>query len=86
MLHYQGFPYLLKIIRTEIISIHPDDALAEHFGIEMTRELVARKYYWPTQPADIETYVKGCDVYVSSNTVKHKPYDDLQSLLVLTYC
>ena len=45
VLHHQGLPYVPEIIRTELISRHHNDPLAGHFGIEKTRELVARKYY-----------------------------------------
>ena len=34
---------------------------------------------------DVEDYVKGCDVYLTSKAVQHKPYGDLQSLPVSTY-
>ncbi len=43
--HYQGFPYVPKVIRLELISRHHDNPLADHFGIEKTRKLIARKYY-----------------------------------------
>ncbi len=45
VLHYQGLPYVPKVIRSELISRHHDDPLAGHFGIEKTRELIAKKYY-----------------------------------------
>ncbi len=45
VLHYQGLLYVPKVIRSELISRHYDDSLAGHFGIEKTRELIARKYY-----------------------------------------
>ncbi len=48
LLYYQGLPYVPKVIRSELISRHYNDILAGHFGIEKTRELIARKYYWPT--------------------------------------
>ncbi len=48
VLHYQGLPYIMKVIRSELISRHHDDPLAGHFGIEKTCELITRKYYWPT--------------------------------------
>ncbi len=48
VLHYQGLSYVPKVIRSELISRHYDDPLAGHFGIEETRELIARMYYWPT--------------------------------------
>ena len=81
----QGLPYVTEIIRTELISRHHDDPLAGHFGIEKTRELVAQKYYWPSLRHDIEAYVKGCDDCLASKAVRHKPYSDLQSLLVPTH-
>ncbi len=45
VLHYQGLPYVPKVIRSELISRHHDNPLVGHFGIEKTRELIARKYY-----------------------------------------
>ncbi len=77
MLHYQGLPYVPKVIRSELISRHYDDPLAGHFGIEKTRELIARKYYWPTLRRDVEAYIKGCDVYLALKIVRNKPYGDL---------
>ncbi len=85
VLHYQGLPYVPKVIRSELISRHHDDPLASHFGIEKTRELIARKYYWPTLRRDVEAYVKGCDVCLASKAVRHKPYGDLQSLPIPTH-
>ena len=64
----------------KLISRYHDNPLAGHFGIEKTRELVARKYYWPTLCNDIEAYMKGCDVCLAPKAVRHKPYGDLQSL------
>ncbi len=48
VLHYQGLPYVPKVIRLELISRHHNDPLEGHFGIEKTCELIARKYYWLT--------------------------------------
>ena len=84
VLYYEGLPYLPEIIRTEIISRHHDDPLARHFGIEKTQEPIARKYYRPTLQADIETYVKGYDVCMTSKAVRHKLFGDLQLLPVPT--
>ena len=85
VLHHQGLPFVPEAIRTEIISRHHDDPLAGHFGIDKTKDLVGRKYYWPGLRRDIEAYVKGCDVCLGSKAVRHKPYGDLQSLPVPTY-
>ena len=69
----------------ELISRHHDDPLAGHFGFDKTRELITRKYYWPSLRKDVEAYVKGCDVCLASKAVRHKPYGDLQSLPVPTH-
>ena len=45
LLHFQGLSYVLEIICTKLIGWHYNDPLKGHFGIEKTRELVARKYY-----------------------------------------
>ncbi len=86
VLHYQGLPYVVKVIRLELISKYHDDPLVGHFGIEKTRKLIARKYYWPTLRRDVKAYVKGYNICLASKAVCHKPYKDLQSLLVLTHC
>ena len=85
VLYHQGLPFVPKAILTEIINRYHNDLLVEDFGIDKIKDLVGRKYYWPSLQKDIEAYIKGCDICLDSITVKHKPYGDLQSLLVLTY-
>ena len=85
MLQYQGLPYILEIIRSEVISCYHDDPLTGHFGIDKKKELVGRKYYWPGLKRDVESYVRGCDVCLALKAVRHKPYGDLQFLLILTH-
>lgn len=72
-------------MRHKVISKHHNNLLVGHYGIEKTRELVAKKYFWPNLKKDVETYVKGYDIYLTYKVVKYKPYEDLQSLLVLTH-
>ena len=45
VLQYRQLPYVLEIIRSEVISRHHDNPLVGHFGIDKTKELVGRKYY-----------------------------------------
>ena len=85
VLYHQGLPFVPEAIRTEIISRHHDDPLAGHFGIDKTKDLIGRKYYWPSLRRDIKDYVKGCDVCLGSKAVRHKLYGDLQSLPVPTH-
>ena len=85
VLHHQGLPFVPEAIRTELISRHHDDPLVGHFGIDKTRELVGRKYYWPSLRRDVENYVQGYDVCLASKAVCYKPYKDLQLLPVLRH-
>ena len=85
VLHHQGLPFILKIISTELISRHHDNPLAGHFGINKTRVLITRIYYWPSLRKDVEAHVKGCNVCLALKAVRHKSYSDLQALPVPTY-
>ena len=85
VLQYRGLSYIPEIIRSEVISCHHNDPLAGHCGIDKTRELVGRKYYWPSLRRDVESYVRGCDVCLALKAVRHKPYGDLQSLPIPTH-
>ena len=85
VLHHQALLFVLEAIRTELISRYHNDLLARHFGIDKTRELVGRKYYWPSLRKNVESYVRGCDICLVSKTVCHKPYGDLQSLPIPTH-
>ena len=48
-------------------------------------ELLDRKYYWPSLRKGIEAYVRDCNVCLTSKTVKHKPYSNLQALPVSSH-
>ena len=86
ILYHKDLPYVPKIIRTKLISRYHNDPLAGHFGIEKTRELVARKYYWKTLCHDVEIYIRGCNICLSFKAIKHKSYKNLQQLPVPTHC
>ena len=77
MLHQEGLPYIPEVIKKKLISRQHNNLLVDDFGIKKTQELVARKYYWPTLKADIESYVKGCDICLVLKAVKYKLSSDL---------
>ena len=85
VLHYQGLLFEPEAIPIELISCHHNNLLVGHFGIKKTRELLARKYHWPTLRHEVKPYGKGCDVCLASKAVRHKPYYDFQSLQVPTH-
>ena len=76
---------MLKAIRMQLINRHQNNLLASYFCIKKACKLLARKYFWPTFRHDVEAYIKGCNVCLSLQMVKHKPYSDFQSLPILIY-
>ncbi len=48
-------------LRGEIIARSHDHITAGHLGIEKTKELVLREFWWPKMKKDIETYVRACE-------------------------
>ena len=69
----------------ELISRHHNNSLTRHFGIKKTRELLASKYVCLFLRHDIKAYIKGCDICLILKAVRHKLYNNLQSLLVSTH-
>ena len=80
ILHYQGPPFVPKVIWIELISSHYNNSLLGYYGIKKTCELLAQKAYWPTFRHNIKVYVKGCDMYLILKAVRHKTYSELKSL------
>ena len=53
VLHHQKLAFVPEVIYTELISQYYDDPLSGHFGIDKTKDLIGRKYYWPSLQKDI---------------------------------
>ncbi len=64
LLKYDGRIYVPRhhALRGEISAQFHDHVSAGHPGIEKTKELVLREYWWPKMKKTIEAYVKGCEV------------------------
>ena len=62
VLYHQGLLFMPKIIWTKLIKWYHNNLLTGHFGINKTKELIGRKYYWPSLRKDVEAYIKGCDI------------------------
>ena len=74
---YQSLPYILDIIRSEVISCQYKNLLTEYFRIDKIQELISRKYYWLNLKKYIKFYVKEYDVNVASKAIRPKLYSDL---------
>lgn len=74
-----------EIVRTKLISRYYDDPLVGHFEIDKTRTLIAQKYHWSIFCHNVEVYITGYDICSASKAIRHKLYDNLQSLIVPTH-
>lgn len=63
-----------------------NDPLTSHFRIKKTKELISRKYHWPSLKKDIEAYIKNRDICLALKVVRYKPYGNLKLMPILTYC
>lgn len=85
VLYSQYLPYVPEFIRIKLIGQHHVNPLAGHFKIKKTWKLIAKKYYQPILQANVELYIKSCNICLASKAVCHKPYSDLQFLPILTH-
>ena len=66
--------------RIRIMKECHDDALAGHFGVAKTLELISRSYWWPQPWKLVKQFVKTCDTCARAKAVHHRPYGLLQPL------
>jgi len=47
LLHYKSKIYILsdEVIKNELMKLHHDDVLAEHYEVDRTIDLLFKKYY-----------------------------------------
>lgn len=64
----------------EIIRRHHDDALAGHWGVDKTVELIARKYFLDGAKAAVKAYVDTCEICQRTKARRHRQYGELSSL------
>jgi len=53
-----------KVIKNELMKLHHDDALTEHYKINRTINLLFKKYYWVNMTNDVQEYVALYTVYL----------------------
>lgn len=82
LLYHQNLLHVSEIICFEIISCYHNDLWAGYYEIKKNKKLVNRKYFWPTLCQDVDVYIKRFDICLALKTVRHKPYGDLQTLLM----
>jgi transposase InsO family protein len=82
LLYYKGRVVvpLQKSLIQELLYLYHDDQFSGHWGIDKTKELLERKFYWPNMATDVREYVLSCQVCQNIAIPRHKPYGKLQSL------
>lgn len=82
LLRYRGKVYVpdQQALRLEIIRASHDDPLAGHFGRDKTIDLVRRHFHWGSLNADVEEYVRTCEVCQKTKARRHRPYGELNPL------
>ncbi len=86
LLHYKSKIYILsdKVIKNELIKLHHDDVLTEHYKVDRIINLLFRKYYWVNIMNNVWKYVALCTVYLRVQVSRHCLYDKLQLLSLFT--
>ena len=69
-----------KSLIHELLYLYHDDQFSGHWGIEKTKELLERKFYWRGLAKDVREYVSTCQICQNIAIPRHKPYGMLQSL------
>jgi len=66
LLYYKNKIYILsdKVIKNELIKLHHNDVLTEHYEVNKTINLLFKKYYWVNITNDVQEYVALCTVYL----------------------
>ena len=85
LLYYKGRVVvpLQKSLIQELLYLYYDDQFSGHWGIDKTKELLERKFYWPGLATDVREYVSTCQVCQNIAIPRHKPYGKLESLPIL---
>ena len=71
-------------VKEKLIRKNHNNSLIDHFEVKKTLKLIQRKYYWIIYEKQIKQYVKFCDIYQRMKASRHRSYDELKFLSVLT--
>ncbi len=74
---------LAELMRRLLLKQNHDDFHASHFDVKRTLELLKRKYYWSAMSQDVKKYVNACFACHRIKTIKHKSFEQLQSIFML---
>src|SRR5204863_5910628 len=67
-------------IRLELLQEHHDSALAGHYGVDKTYELLSRNYWFPGMLSYAKSYVTTCDLCSRGKAPRHAKHGELISV------
>jgi hypothetical protein len=70
-------------MRRLLFKQNHDNFYTSHFDVKRTLELLKRKYYWSAMNQNVKKYVNACFVCHRIKTIKHKFFEQLQSIFML---
>jgi hypothetical protein len=70
-------------MRRLLLKQNHDDFHANHFDVKKTLEWLKRKYYWFAMNQNVKKYVNACFACYRIKTIKHKFFEQLQSIFML---
>ena len=64
------------MLRVELMRIHHDNPLTDHYRMIKTTELLLRNYYFPDIYAYIKKYISICNLYSYSKISRYSKYNE----------
>ena len=74
--------YTPESLRVSVLELCHDHALAGHFGLTKTTDLVQRTFWWPQLRVDCKKYVESCTTCIRNKTHRTKAWGLLKPLSV----
>lgn len=67
-------------LQEQILHDCHDHPMAGHKGINKTKELIKRQFWWPNMTKDIKQYVLGCGICAQGKPTRQSPQGLLQPM------
>lgn len=84
LLLYNSFIYISKILHLDVLWIHHDNHLINHFDIIRTLELLSHNYWFPQISSYIKQYISIYNLYSHSKSSWYMKHDEFLSLSILS--
>lgn len=66
-----------KIIYFKLICQYHKNPFIDCFRANKIKKLIYKKYYLFSLKKEVKAYIKGCNIYVVSKTIRYKPHGNI---------